>query len=312
MDPRRRYLFLAILAGSLVGFATLVAMGGVDGRVGLGSVAEIWGDFLRDADSVALNATRVTDEDEEALGDRIAASIAETRSDEPEATSYVAAVGQSLVPFVERERISYEFHVIESEAVSAFAIPGGHVYVTTAMLDDFLQSEAELAAILGHEISHIDRRHCIERYQYILRAEDVGAGSLGLMAELARRLVAAGYRQYQEVEADEEGFRMALDAGYDPWVSLDAFTRLGAIHGEPTGAERADGPVEEVIESIDEAIGSYGRSHPPSSERGDRLVAWLQRNRGRIAGNSFYIGRANLELRVARSQEELRSEFILR
>src|SRR5438309_1550737 len=86
-------------------------------------------------------------------------------SDDPTWTPYVNAVGQSLVPNVRRTGIAYQFHAIDSPEVNAFAVPGGQVFVFTGMLR-FLKSEAELAAILGHEISHVDqigRASCRER-----------------------------------------------------------------------------------------------------------------------------------------------------
>ena len=125
-------------------------------------------------------------------------------SDDPTWTPYVDAVGQTLVPWVRRHGIAYQFHVIDSSEVNAFSVPGGQVFVFTGMLQ-FLQSEAELAAILGHEIAHMDQRHCIEKYQYELAARKVGLEGIGHIADRARLPITIAYQKNQEIEADAQG-----------------------------------------------------------------------------------------------------------
>lgn len=309
MNARR--IFLPVLLVALGASAVLVAAGRLDERVGLGSVSEILADFVWDADRSTLNLTRVSDDEESRLGRDLAISLAARSSRDTELEAYVTAVGESLSPFVERQGIEYTFHVVDSDAVNAFALPGGHVAVTTGMLDDLLESEAELAAVLGHEIAHVDRRHCIERYQHMMTLDKVGAGAVGFMTEMLRRFVAQGYRQYQEVEADEEGLRLAMAAGYDPVVGPQLFERMAALQQEPVGAPAAT-IGEEAVASIGDLIGSYGRSHPPSRERSERLRGWAHRYRRQIVGKRFYEGRVNFELRVPRSVEPIDGEFVQR
>jgi predicted Zn-dependent protease len=269
-----RHAALALLLAAIAGSGLLVAAGRGDERVGLGSLSELWSDLVWDADRAALNLTRVSDAEESRLGAELANSLTARPSEdagEAEGLARVERIGRRLVAGVERPAIDYRFYVIPSEAVNAMALPGGHVAVTRAMLD-FAATDDELAVVLGHEIAHVDRRHCIERYQHILTLERAGIGSLGLAFEMLRRLAALGYRQYQEIEADEEGLRLAREAGYDAAFGAPLLERLAALQREPI-PPRAGGPIEETLESLGRVIGSYGRSHPPSRERAARLRA---------------------------------------
>jgi predicted Zn-dependent protease len=245
------------------------------------------------------------------LGDELATEITNRWQAEPEWSYYVRKVGETMVAYVDRQDIEYRFHVIESEAINAFALPGGHVFITTAMLETFIESEAELAVILGHEMSHVDLRHCIERYQYVLTMEKVGAGEVGAVIEILRRLVAIGYRQYQEVEADEHGVNLAVRAGYDPAVAATLFERLAVEHGEQERGE-ASSPVGEVAGAVGEVLGSYGQTHPDSLDRVDRVRAWLDRHGAEIRGRTLYLGRENLRLRVPRADREYPEEWLER
>ncbi len=205
-----------------------------------------------------------------------------------------------------RKGIDYHFHVIRSPEINAFALPGGQIYVLTGMLD-FLGSEAELAAVLGHEMSHVDLRHCIERYQYELALEKVGAGQAGAIVEFAHRLVAIGYTQYQELEADASGERLAIEAGYDPDAAAAVFTRMKVRFGD-AAAPRAVTPAGEVGQAVEEAIGSYFQTHPSSEERSRELSAMAGRNRQRMAGQIVYKGVENYRKRIPRSAQEYPAE----
>ncbi|MCX6625210.1 MAG: M48 family metallopeptidase, partial [Acidobacteria bacterium] len=169
----------------------------------------------------------------------------------------------------------YLFAVIDSPDINAFALPGGQVFVTTGMLG-FVQSNDELAAVVGHEIAHVDLRHCIERYQYILKARKLRVGELGEAVQAARMLAAMEYSKYQEMDADAAGARLAQAAGYDPRAALRVFQRLIGQGGEgpEVFAQTAPG---ELNRAAARALGDYFRSHPTSAERSDRLNDILRR-----------------------------------
>ncbi len=108
----------------------------------------------------------------------------------------------------------------------------------------------------------MDLRHSIERYQYQYRLKN----ELGQLTEFAHYLITMGFSQDQELEADAQGQRLAIDAAYDPAAAVALFSRLAARFHEGS-RPRATTPAGEVTQAVGEAIGAYFRTHPPSEER---------------------------------------------
>ncbi len=297
--------FYAVLVLMLICGAA-VSVGQLDPNVSLDSVREIWADVLRDTDDFGLQATRVSAAREMQLGTEMAGQAGAWGPEDAEEEKYVDAVAGLLTPHVNRTGIKYHFHVIRSAEINAFALPGGQIYVLSGMLD-FLESESELAAVVGHEMSHVDLRHCIERYQYELALEKAGAGQAGAIVEFAHRLVAIGYTQYQESEADASGERLTIEAGYDPDAAAAVFNRM-KVKFRDADAPRAVTPAGEVGKAVEEAIGSYFRTHPSSEERARQLSAMASRNRQKLAGKLVYKGVQNYRKRIPRSAQEFPRE----
>ena len=154
MSQKPFYAVLALMAGC----GAAVSMGSKDPHVSLDSAREIWSDVLRDVDDFGLQATRVPVHEEMQLGSTMAAQIGNWGPEDPRDSEYVTDVASGLLPYVNRKAMRYQFHVIQSPQVNAFALPGGQVYVLSGMME-FLESESELAAVVGHEMSHVDLRH---------------------------------------------------------------------------------------------------------------------------------------------------------
>ena len=297
-----RMPFYAVMA-LMIAAGVAASLGERDPNVSLDSAREIWADILRDADQVGLQATRVSADREMRLGTELAGAI---KTDDVEVARYVAAVGEALLPQVNRKAIRYQFHVIRSSSINAFALPGGHIYVFTGLLD-FLESEAELAAILGHEISHVDLRHCIERYQYELALRKLKAAPAGEIVSIAHNLAAFGYAQYQELEADTSGERLSIEAGYDPDAAAAVFNRMSDKFGEKD-QPRAETPGSEAAQAVAEALGAYFRSHPPSAERARQLSEMVARNRVNLAGRHVYVGFENYRRKIPRRERQFSGE----
>ena len=297
--------FYAVLI-MMLACGVAVSVGEMDPNVSLDSARVIWADVLRDVDEFGLQATRIPAHQEMQLGAKIAEEIQAGSTEDPEAAKYVAAVAQQLLPFVNRKAIRYQFHVIRSPQINAFAVPGGHIYVLTGLLE-FLESEAELAAIVGHEISHVDLRHCVERYQYELALKKAGAGEVGAIARMAHQFAAIGYTQFQELEADASGERLAIEAGYNPDAAAAVFQRMKVKFGE-TAAAPATTPLGEAGHAVEEALGAYFQTHPHSEERARQLSSMVAKNHGSLAGRVFYTGVQNYKERIPRTAQEFPAE----
>ena len=142
--------------------------------------------------------------------------------DNPRLQEYVSQIGQALVPHTHRPGLNYRFTVLDSPVVNAFATPG-YVYITRGMLA-MLNSEAELAGVLGHELGHITARHTarmIGRQQTVdviklLLDVTTDSALLDNMANVLGEAHVRGYGRENELEADRLGARYAALAGYDP------------------------------------------------------------------------------------------------
>jgi predicted Zn-dependent protease len=296
----RFFVVLALLAAG----AVLATRGTADPDVGLSSVVELWTDALRDADQVGMKLTRMSDAEEMKIGSQLAHGVADMGTEDDADTAYVKAVAQSLAAHVRRQGIHYEFHVIESPQINAFALPGGQIFVMRGLLN-FVESEAELAAVLGHEISHVDLRHCVERYQYQAKLEKAGVPEIGSMVEMAHHLAKLGFSPEQERDADALGQTLSVEAGYNPDAAADLFKRMQVKFHERARTS-ATTPAGEVVQAAGGALESYFRTHPPSEERAGRFTALAEKYHN---GDSYYTGKQNLHERIPRSSHAYPEEF---
>lgn len=152
---------------------------------------------------------------------------------DPELQDYVNRIGQKLVSVSHRPDLDYSFTIIDSPDINAFALPGGPVYINRGLLA-YLNSEAQLAAVLGHEIAHITARHAV-RQDAAGKGNNILAGlmvlatgvrELGETSALLGGTVVSGYGRDMELEADGLGAEYLLKAGYDPTAIVDVITVL--------------------------------------------------------------------------------------
>jgi predicted Zn-dependent protease len=151
--------------------------------------------------------------------------------------SYVANLGKRMAAQSERPNLPWEFHVVDDASVNAFALPGGFIYVTRGLMTS-INDEAELATVLGHEIGHVTNRHSVQQISKAQLAQlGLGIGSI-LSSDIARfgQLASAGlsilflkYGRDAENQADQAGFRYALDQNYDVREMTDVFQTLNRI-----------------------------------------------------------------------------------
>ncbi len=139
---------------------------------------------------------------------------------------YVNMVGQKIAKKSHRPQLQYHFTVLDSTEINAFALPGGYVYITRGIMA-YLNSEAELAAVLGHEIGHVTARHGV-RQQSAAQAANIGLTIASIfvptintmggqnLSNLVGGALLSGYGREHELEADKLGAEYLARSEYDP------------------------------------------------------------------------------------------------
>ena len=152
--------------------------------------------------------------------------------EEAKVKNYVQLVGDSLSEISHRPNLIYRFTVLDSPDVNAFALPGGYIYINRGLMA-YLSSEAELAAVLGHEIGHVTARHSVKKISqaqllnllsYAVAAK-VGSNA-GDLANIASGALLAGYGRDMELQADSLGAEYMAKLGYSTQGMLDTLSVL--------------------------------------------------------------------------------------
>lgn len=212
-----------------------------------------------------VSFTRLSDNEEIAIGNELARAYDSGREqrhpEEIEVEAYLSQVGTRLAARAHR-KLPYKFHFIPDQSlINAFALPGGHVYVGQGLLE-LMDSEDELAAVMGHEIEHVDHYHCAERVQ---REQALRKIPFGELVGLPIEIFEAGYSKDQELEADREGTQLSVQAGYSPTGAIRMFENFQRLYEEYES--HASNPEQELSRVAIETLSGYFRSHPLASER---------------------------------------------
>ncbi|MDE2117817.1 MAG: M48 family metalloprotease [Betaproteobacteria bacterium] len=160
---------------------------------------------------------------------------------------YVNSVGQQIAKKSHRPNLQYHFTVLDTPEVNAFALPGGYVYITRGILA-YLNSEAELAAVLGHEIGHVTARHGVRQASAELAANiglsitsilvpEINSAAGQNLSNILGGALFAGYGRDHELEADRLGAEYLARTGYDPHAMIEVIDVLK--HQELLDAEIA-------------------------------------------------------------------------
>lgn len=188
----------------------------------------------------------VSTEQEIALGKESAEQIAQQigRYPDEKVQAYVNEIGQRMAKASERPELPWTFTVLDDPTVNAFALPGGPVFVTRGILTH-MNSEAELASVLGHEIGHITARHSVDQISKAQLAQvGLGVGMIfsedlrqyGQLAGVGLQLMFLKFGRDDERQSDELGFKYMVAQGYDPRQMAEMFNTLErASKGEGGG-----------------------------------------------------------------------------
>ena len=182
----------------------------------------------------------------------------------PEA-AMVKEVGRRIAAVADTSGMQWEFNLIQDDTPNAFALPGGKVGVHTGMFK-VARNDAQLAAVMGHEIAHATAHHVSERMSRealvqtglgVIGATTTGANYADLLAAAATLGVVLPFSRAQEAEADEIGMIYMARAGYDPRAAVDLWRNMASAGGET--------PPE------------FMSTHPANETRIERLQSMLPR-----------------------------------
>ncbi len=203
--------------------------------------------------------------------------------DDPQLQQYVERIGSNLAGLSQRPSLPWHFAVVDSPAVNALALPGGYIYITRGILP-YLDSEAQLAGVLGHEIGHVTARHAAQQYTRATGGQ-LGLAALGIVVPAAQQFGQAAesalgvlflkYGRDDEIQADGLGVDYASRGGWDPAGVPEMLTTLGRL--DATATDRNGVP-------------NWLSTHPQPADRVQRVQATV--NQMRAGGRQWNAERA--------------------
>lgn len=224
--------------------------------------------------------------DEKMLGEEIKCKFEQiSKSKTPDEENTLRYLN-SLIEFLSSEtKKSFEYKVFLVDGPpNAFAMPGGVLCVTKDLIK-ILENEAELVAILSHEIGHVERGHLFDAARgEMLRRKIIKSSVVSYATDVIQMLIGLSFNKTQEDEADEYGFRMLLKKGYDPIAMSTSLEKF--IQGHPHALSKAANPFDDFFSS-----------HPYTELRIDKFRARAQlwnktySNEKRILGKKKFMNR---------------------
>jgi predicted Zn-dependent protease len=254
----------------------------------------------------------LSEDDESKLGRKTDAQIAETYGlyRDPDLGAYIETLGSGIAKHSHRSHLSFDFKVLDSSTVNAFAVPGGYVYLTRGILS-YLNSEAELVGVIAHEIGHVAARHSAQQYSRAQLSQlGLGVGSIlsesfrqyARVAQFGVGMLFLKFSRDNERQADELAVEYATKAGFDANRMASFFLTLQRLHpssdrsGLPNWFSTHPDPPDR-IKSIQRKAREWAKKsgrpklHVNRDEyllRIDGLVLGEDPRQGYLADNTFY------------------------
>jgi predicted Zn-dependent protease len=212
---------------------------------------------------------KVTDAEERQIGQEVSDKVVQTFGvyQDANVTKYVTLVGVVLAQASSRPNLDWQFVVLDTEGVNAFAAPGGYIHITKGLLG-LMKNEAELAGVLAHEITHATEKHTVNAIQksegVSVASNEVGSSG-GLAQSLITKIAEKAYSDIlnnkfsrgDENEADEKGVQLANKVGYAPTGLASALTKLverNKAAAEPNGLFASHPQMKDRLANIERVI----------------------------------------------------------
>ncbi len=227
----------------------------------------------------------------------VASSVMET---DPLLNAYVQGVAGNLWNQVARKDLPYNVKIIKDSQINSFATMGGFVYVNEGLID-FVQSDDELASVIGHETGHIERRHVIttnskaEILNILFGLASMFSPIVYEFGSLAEAGLMAKIERGDELQADRYGLQLMSRAGYDPESMVTMMAHLGVLQNEHS-----------------DAISKYLQDHPDPSARVAHLMGYPELDPSTITPSQELVQASGDEERARYSFAQLRLDQVLK
>ncbi len=226
---------------------------------------------IRGTGSLVAGLLPIGYEEESSIGQAIALQVVARYGgvvNNPQLVRYVNLVGRSVANTCDRPDIPYRFAILNHDSINAFAAPAGYIFVTRGLLKN-VQNEAELAAVLGHEIAHVSQKHIldvIQRSKQIAGVTEAGLAYAGQNPEAfksvidnaVKKLLDEGLDQGKEIEADQIGDVFAARVGYDPAAYVTFLNRLRALKGDDQAFFKTHPNFSNRIQAVQQTMQTNG------------------------------------------------------
>lgn len=225
--------------------------------------------------------------------------------DDPALNGYVEALGKRMAPITHRPQLPYHFSVLDTPVENAFAAPGGYIYVTRGMLA-IMEDEAALAAIIGHEMGHVNARHTARAMsrQLLLIGGVLVASALSEdiqkiapFAIVGLQVLFLKYSRDDEYQADSLGVQYARKIGYAPGQVIPLFTTFLRMEKNSQGPSLpnflsthplTDRRIEEINKMLEPGDAGLRVARPEYIKRIDGLVFGDNPRQGYVEAGAFY------------------------
>lgn len=222
---------------------------------------------IKGAGNVVGSLLPIGYEEESSIGQAMALQVMARYGgvvDQPELVRYVNLVGRAVANTSDRPDIPYRVAILEHDSINAFAAPAGYIFLTRGLLKQ-IRNEAELAAVLGHEIAHVSEKHILDVIQRSKRLAGVTEAGLsyatnnpgafkGVIDGAVKKLLDEGLDQDKETEADRVGEVFATRVGYDSGAYVALLTRLRELKGDDQAFFKTHPNFSARIEAVQQTI----------------------------------------------------------
>ncbi len=201
--------------------------------------------------------------------------------DDPQLNAYVAQIGQEMVPHCHRPNLEYHFAILDTPVENAFAAPGGYIYITRGLMA-MLNSEAELATVIGHELGHVNARHSARQMTRsilftlgIVIASELSKDfrKIAPISFIATQLLFLKYSRSDEYQADALGVEYSIKIGYSAHEMVNFFGSLQRLTESKGGG----------------GIPNFLSTHPLTPRRIERIKEILQSEEYSRTGSPFQL-----------------------